>query len=142
LNISSATFSVTSRPDGDDLVVAFAVGDGAVQILLLDFHHLVLGGIHQLEFHAGDDHVADADGNAGLRRVQEAELLQLVEHQHGLFQAEAQVAILHQRLHALLLEQAVDEGHVRWQVIVEDHAADGGVQELLVQVIGSVCETS
>src|SRR5271154_3761585 len=57
-------------PDGDDFVVALAVGDGAVEILLLDFDHLVLGGVHQLEFHAGDDHVADADGDAGLRGVE------------------------------------------------------------------------
>ena len=121
-------------PDGDDLVVALAVGDGAIEILLLDLDDFVLGGVHQLELDAGDDHVADADGNAGLRGVEEAEFLQPVEHHHGLFEAEAQIAILHQRLDALLLEQAVDERHVRGQVIVEDHAADGGVQELLVQV--------
>ena len=118
-------------PDGDDFVVALAVGDGAIEILLLNLDDFVLGGIHQLELDAGDDHVADADGNAGLRRVEEAEFLEAVEHQNGLLETEAQVGILHQRLNALLLQQAVDEGHVRRQVIVEDHAADGGVQELL-----------
>ena len=41
---------------------------------------------------------------------------------------------MHERLHALLLEQAVDERHVRRQVIVEDHAADGGVQELRFEI--------
>ena len=70
----------------------------------------------------------------GLRRVEEAEFLQPVEHHDGLLEAEAQVAVLHQRLHALLLQQAVDERHVRRQVIVEDHAAHGRVQELLVQL--------
>ena len=50
-----------------------------------------------------------------------------------LLESEAQVAVLHKLLDALLLQQAVDERHVRGQVIVEDHAADGGVQELLVQ---------
>src|SRR6202034_4334810 len=78
------------RPDGDHLVVAFSVGDCAIQILLLNFHHFVLGSVHQLEFHAGNDHVADADGDAGLRCIQKAELLQLIERDHGLFQAEAQ----------------------------------------------------
>ena len=42
LNIASATFSVTVGPDGDDLVVALAVGDGAVEVLLLDVDHLLL----------------------------------------------------------------------------------------------------
>src|SRR4029077_19683483 len=119
-------------PDGDDFVVALAVGDGAIEILLLDLDDFVLGRVHQLEFHAGDDHVADADGDAGLRRVEEAEFFQLVERDDGLLQAEAQVAILHERLDALLLEQAVDERHVGGQMVVEDYSADGGLQELLV----------
>src|SRR5208282_37219 len=122
------------RPDGDDLVVALAVGDGAIEILLLDLDDLMLGGIDELELHAGDDHVADADGHAGLGRVEEAKLFQLVESHHGLLESEAEVAVLHERLHALLLEQAVDEGHFRRQVIVEDHAANGGVQKLFAQV--------
>ena len=70
-------------PDGDDLVVALAVGDGAIEILLLDLDDFVLGGVHQLGLDAGDDHVADADGNAGLGGVEEAELLQPVEHHDG-----------------------------------------------------------
>ncbi len=121
------------RPDGDDLVVAFAVGDRAVQILLLHLDDFVFGGIHQLELHVGDNHVADADRNAGFRCVQESEFLQLIQRYHGLFQAEAQVAILHQRLDALLLQQAVHEWHVGRQVIVEDHAANSRMQELLAQ---------
>ena len=82
------------------------------------------------DFVAGDDHVVDADGDAGLGGVEEAEFLELVEHQHGALQAEAQVAVIDELLHALLLDQAVDEGHLLRQVIVEDHAADGGVDEL------------
>jgi hypothetical protein len=35
------------RPDFDDLVVAFAVGDGAVQILLLHRDDLLVGVLHQ-----------------------------------------------------------------------------------------------
>ena len=125
---------MTSAPDGDDLVVAFAVGDRAIEVLLLHFDDFMFGGADQLRLHVRDDHVADADGDAGFRCVEEAEFLQLIEHEHGLFEAEAQVAILHERLNALLLEQAVDERHIRRQVIVEDHAADGGVQELLLEM--------
>ena len=122
------------RPDGDDFVVAFAVGDRAIEVLLLHFDHFVLGGVDELRLDAGDDHVADADGDAGFRCVEEAEFFQLVEHEHGLLEAEAQVAILHESLDAFLLEQTIDERHIRREVIVEDHAADGGVQELLVEM--------
>ena len=36
------------RPHGDDLVVALAVGDGALEVLLLDLDHLAAGVAHQL----------------------------------------------------------------------------------------------
>ena len=120
------------RPDRDHFVVTLAVGNGAVKILLLHLHHFVFGRVHQFELHAGDNHVADADGDAGFRCVQEAELLQLIERHHSFFQTKAQVAILHQRLDTLFLEQAVDERHLGGQVIVEDHASHGGVQELAI----------
>ena len=53
------------RPDFDDLVVALAVGDGAVQILLLHADHLLLGVFHQGLLVVRDDHVVNADGQAG-----------------------------------------------------------------------------
>ena len=54
----------------------------------------------------------------------------------GDLQPELQVAVLHQLAQALLLQQAVDEGHVLRQVVVEDHAADGGLHVLLVELDG------
>src|SRR5580704_3969508 len=45
------------RPNGDDFVVALAVSDRAIEILLLNFDDFVFGRVHQLEFNAGDDHV-------------------------------------------------------------------------------------
>ena len=56
-------------PDGDDLVVAFAVGDGAVEVLLLNLDDFLFGVFHQRVFVAGDEHVVDADGDAGLGGV-------------------------------------------------------------------------
>ena len=44
-------------PDGDDFVVALAVGDRAVEVLLLNFDDFAFGGIHELGLVAGDDHV-------------------------------------------------------------------------------------
>src|SRR5208282_3976850 len=96
-------------PDGDDLVVGLA---------------------DELFLFRRDDHVVDADGDAGLGGVEEAQFLELVEHAHGEGLAEAQVGVLHQELQALFLEQAVDERHALGQMVVEDHAADGGVDEL------------
>ncbi len=52
-NISSDTRSVTLRPDFDDLVVALAVGDGAVLILAFNRHHFLFGVPHQAGLFAG-----------------------------------------------------------------------------------------
>ena len=53
------------RPDVDDLVVAFAGGDDALAILLLDFVDLLLRVVDFLVFSFGNDHVVNADGDAG-----------------------------------------------------------------------------
>ena len=49
-------------------------------------------------------------------------------------EAELQIAILHHLRQALLLQQAVDEGHVVGQHVVQNDAADGGVHVLLVEL--------
>src|SRR5579862_769362 len=51
-------------PDGDDLVVAFAVGDGAIEVLLLHLDDFFFGVVDQLGLVARDDHVIDTDRNA------------------------------------------------------------------------------
>ncbi len=81
-----------------------------------------------------DDHVVEADGEAGLGGVAEAEVLDAVERLDGDFEAEVQVAVVDELADALLLEQAVDVGHALGERIVEDGAADGGGDELLVEL--------
>src|SRR5207248_2498729 len=49
-------------PDSDDFVVAFAVGDRAVEVLLLDLDALFFGGVDKLVLVARNKHVVDADG--------------------------------------------------------------------------------
>jgi len=98
-------------PNGDDLVVALAVGDGTVQVLLLHLDDFLFGVVHQRKFVAGNNHVVNTDGNSGLGGVQESELFQLVEHLYGALQAKTQVAVIAELLHALFLDQAVDKGH-------------------------------
>src|SRR5579864_4518662 len=120
-------------PDGDDFVVAFAVGDGAVEVLLLHLDDFLLRVLDEREFVARDDHVVDADRDTGLGGVLEAQFLQFVEHLHGALQTKAQVAVIAELLHAFFLDEAIDKRHFLGQVIVENHAPDGGVDELALQ---------
>ena len=134
LNISSATRSVTRRPHLDDLVGTLAVGDGAIEVLLLHGQDLLFGVADQGVLGVGDDHVVEADGEAGPGGVTEAEVLDAVERLDGGLEAEVQVAVVDQLADSLLLEQAVDVGHALGESVVEDGAADGGVDELLVEL--------
>ncbi len=53
---------------------------------------------------------------------------------HRDLEAEVQVEVVDELADALLLEQAVDERHALGQRVVEDGAADGGVDVLLVEL--------
>ena len=121
-------------PHLDDLVRALAVGDGAVHILLLDFDHLLVGCVDRGVLAVRNHHVVQADGKAGLGGVVEAQRLDAVQHAHRNFEAEVLVAIVHQLADALLLQQAIHIRHARRQRIVQNHAAHGGGDVLLVEV--------
>ena len=120
------------RPDRDHLVVALAVGDGAFEVLRLDLDHLVARAAHQPGLLLRNDQVVDADRQPGSRGVGEAEVLQRVEHLDRLLEPELEVAALHQLLQPLLLQQAVDERHLRRGRFVEDHPPDRGVDDLVL----------
>src|SRR5258705_533842 len=122
-------------PDVDDLVVALAVGDRAVETLALDFEHRLARAVDDLGLLRRDDHVIDADGDAGLGRVEEAEVLELVEQADREVVAEVDEPEVHQLLQTLLLEEAVDERDLLRHVHVEDHAADGGLDDLSVELL-------
>ena len=124
-------------PDGDDFVVALAVGDGAVEVLLLHLDDFLFGVFDEIVFIARNEHVVDADGDAGLGGVMEAQFLQVVEQDDGVFQPEAKVGVIDQLLHALFLEQAVHVRKFFRQVRVENHAADGGLNELPFHLHGN-----
>ena len=84
-------------------------GDGAVEALALDLEDGLARVLDDLLLARRDDHVVDADGDTGLRGVEEAEVLETVEHLHGEVVAVVDEAVVDQLLQALLLEQAVDE---------------------------------
>ena len=78
-DISSATFSVIAD-QSHDLVVAFAVGDRAVQVLLLYVDDLLFGVFHQRTLIVRNDHVINANRESSLGRVTEPEVFDFIEH--------------------------------------------------------------
>src|SRR5262249_48268935 len=100
-------------PNGNDLVVALAVGDGAIEVLLLNLDGFLFGVFYELDFITWNNHVIDADGNAGARGVGEAERLQAIKQRNSTFQTETKIGVINELLNALLLEQAIDKRHVR-----------------------------
>ena len=121
-------------PDGDDLVVALAVGDGAVEVLLFHGQHVLVALGDDLVLDVGDHQVGDADRDAGLGGVEEAEILHRVEGVHRLLETVAEVDVLDELLEAALLEQAVDERDAL-EVIGQDHPADRGVDHPVLDVL-------
>ncbi len=99
------------RPQLNDLVVALAVGDGAVKVLLLHGETLLFRFAHDRVLRLRDDHVIEADGETAAGGELEAQLLDTVEHLDRDLKAEVQVAVVDQLADALLLEQAVDVRH-------------------------------
>ena len=96
-------------PDGDDLVVALAVGNRTLEVLLLDLDDVGTGVVDELRLLRRDDQVVDANREARLGRREETQVLDPVEHVDGHLQPEAEIAVLHELLQPLLLEQAIDE---------------------------------
>ncbi len=118
------------RPGIDHLVVALAVGDDLLLVLLGDLIHLVLRLGDDRDLLGRDDQIVDADRDPGHRRVLEADVLQPVEETRGDDVPELPVALAHQPLEVLLAEGAVQELDARRQRFVEDDPADRGVDEL------------
>ena len=101
--------------------------------MLLDLDHLFFRVVHKLCLVARDDHVVDSNRDAGPRRIQEAQIFQLVQHRDRALLPEAEDAILHHLLHPFFLQQPVDIGHLFGQVIVEDRPAHRRLDELPLQ---------
>src|SRR6266566_6206587 len=97
-------------PDSDDLVVALAVGDGAVEVLLLNLDAFLFGGVDELVLVARNEHVVNANGDAGLGGIGESQGLQVIEQNHGVFEPESQVGVIDELLNTLLFEKTVHVG--------------------------------
>ena len=122
-------------PDVDDLVVTLAGRDGTVETLALDFENRGARTVDDLAFLRRDDHVVDADRDAGLRRVEEAEVFDVVEHLDGEGVAVVQEDVVDELLQPLLLEKTVDERDLIRKMHVEDDASDGRVDQLAIDFL-------
>ena len=100
---------VGARPDVDDLVVAFAVGYQTGRVLVLYLLHFSLGYGKNIRLALGDDHVVDADRNAGNRGHAEARVHQLVGKHDRLLEAELAVAGIDDVGNRLFRHRPVDQ---------------------------------
>ncbi len=118
-------------PDVDDLVVAFAGGHQARDVLLLDLLDLALGARDQLGLLRRHQHVVDGDRDARARGQPEARLHQLVGEDHGLLQAALAEAGVDQTRDLLLLERLVDVGkrQAARQDLRQQRPARGGLDQ-------------
>src|SRR5712691_2932346 len=123
-------------PDSDDLVVTLAVGDGAVEVLLLNLDAFLFGGIDKLILVARNEHVVNANGDAGLGGIGESQGLQVIEQNHGVFEPESQVGVIDELLNTLLFEETVHVGKFFRQMRIENDAADGRLNELPLNLHG------
>src|SRR6185503_17413038 len=125
------------RPDRDHLVVAFTVGDDAVEVLLLNCDDVFVSLVNERFLRRRSYQVVDTDRDAGLGRVQEAEGLEIVKHLDGHLVAKSDVRIVNERLQTFLLQRAVDERQAGRKRVVKDHATDGRVDYATHVVLNS-----
>ena len=96
------------RPDVNDLVVSFAVGNQTVHVLFLNLQHILVRLRHNVFLVFGNDHVADRKGQAGNRRIFESQILEAVGQEHRGFIAANPVTVIDQVGQLLLVHQLVD----------------------------------
>src|ERR1700691_1875780 len=127
-----------ARPDVDHLVVFLALGDEAVEILLLVFLHLDAGGIDQLVLGLRDDQVVFAEGDTGLTGLLESQRHQPIAEDHRLLLATVAVDLVDDVGDLLLGEETIHqiEADVRifGQNFRQHHAAGRGQHRLIGQI--------
>src|SRR5215472_1423050 len=132
LDDGTADFILDLGPDVDDLVVALAVGDDPVVVLLLDIVDLPLRVLEQLCLLGRDDHVLDRDGNSRAGCELEAHILELVSEDDGCLVAGATIDHVDQVAEFLFLESLVDlcKRNLGRDDLIKKDAADRGLDPL------------
>src|ERR1017187_8500865 len=125
------------RPHVHDLVVTFAGGDDTLAILFFNFANLLVRVFDLLVAFLRHDHVVNADGHAGLGRLAETNFFELIQHDNGFVVAGKLVAFPNQITEVRLLHRFVVEAEFGGPDFAEQHAADGGLNDLFVGVAKS-----
>ena len=118
-------------PDIDDLVVALAVRDDALAILLLDRLDLLVSVLQFGLFFLRNDHVRNSDGNSGLGRFGEAEFLQAIERLDRALLSGHLIATPDNVAELFLAGGFVEESELLRPDLVEDHATRGRFDDAL-----------
>ncbi|OPY92646.1 MAG: hypothetical protein A4E73_00918 [Syntrophaceae bacterium PtaU1.Bin231] len=121
-------------PDIDDLVVALAVGDQTVHVLLLDPQDVLVGLADDILLVGRNHQIVQGKGNAGDRRVPEAQILEAVGQQDRRLLAAGPVAVVDEARHFLLVHQFVDgiEANFPGHDFIQHDAPDCGLLPLAV----------
>ncbi len=119
-------------PDVDDLVVALAVGDDAVVVLLLNFRDLLLRLVEQMRLLRRNLHVLDRDGNSRAGGELVAHVLHAIGENNRRLVAALAVNEVDQVAEFLLLHGAVDfrKRNLGRHDLIEQDAADRGLDPL------------
>ena len=135
LDNGAADLILNFGPDIDDLVVALAVGDDAVVVLLLNLADLLLRAVEQMRLLRRNHHVLDGDRDSRVGRELEADVLQAVGENNRRLVAGAAIDDVDQVAELLLLHRLVElgEGNLGRHDFVEQHATDGGGDALVTR---------
>ena len=117
-------------PDVHDLLVALAIGDHTVAVLLGDLFDLFVGLGDDLLLLLGDHHIDDTDGSAGTGGFLETEGLEVIEHLDGINLADCLVAAPDDLADFLLADVFIDEADASRPDLVETDAAGSGLDDL------------
>ena len=109
-------------PNGNHFVVTLAIGDGAIEILLLHLDDFAFGSFDKRCLVTRNKHVLDSNGDARTCGVEEPEFLEMIESLNSALETKSQIAVVNQLLNSFFLQQTIDEGHFLGQVIVENNA--------------------
>ena len=122
------------RPDVDHLVVALAVGDQALLVLLLDQPNLLVRGINELLLVLRNLHVVDADRDSRFGGVLVTQSAKAVSQNHRRLVAQSPVCLIDEFTQRLLVHHLIDqfEGNLIGHDLLEQDSTRGRLDQLAV----------
>ena len=119
-------------PDVDNLVIALAVGNDAVGVLIADFFHFLERTVNELGFSIRYDYIVNGDGHAGQRRIVVAHIFELIDELGRTSVAQQAMHFGGNSLDIALIDRAVDKADLLREYLVEKQATDGRIHHLAI----------